>query len=119
MPNLYKGEAISPHRPIVAISNYSYERACGGTGDSKNSSLTLWNLQTGQLVTTLFRRLAGEAFSFKENFEPQAGSSSMLSDFTHAIADGVLKFSPDGKISLRKITLIALLLTLLIDSSPF
>lgn len=84
--------AISPNSKNVAIASYTYERSCSGPADGKNSSLTLWNLQTGELVNTLFKGSAREAFNYRENFEPPEASSTMTGEIAHAIA-----WSPNSK----------------------
>jgi WD40 repeat protein len=84
--------AVSTNSKYLAISSYSYERSCTGSADGKNSSLTLWNLQTGKLVNTLFKGSAGEAFNYRDNFEPPEGSSAMSGEIAHAIA-----WNPDSK----------------------
>nr|WP_242072301.1 S-layer homology domain-containing protein [Microcoleus sp. FACHB-68] len=76
--------AISPDNQILAIGSHNHERAGGGD----ESTLSLWDLQTGQLVRTLFKGGAGESFG-PSSQEPEAG---LTGDILWSIA-----FSPDGK----------------------
>ncbi|MBW4634614.1 MAG: WD40 repeat domain-containing protein [Iphinoe sp. HA4291-MV1] len=92
-PNSHEGiytiaQAISPNSEILAISSYSYERASGGSPN--NSTLTLWNLQSGTKFATLVQGTATE-FTFPGKLQ-EPGNGGLIGDIVHAIA-----FTPDGQ----------------------
>lgn len=57
-PVYFPAQVISPDNQQLAISSYSYERSCAPEGP--NSSLTLWNLQTGRQSAQLLQGRATE-----------------------------------------------------------
>lgn len=84
--------AISPDSKIIAVSSYSYERACGGS--SNNSTLALWNAERGNRIITLVRGQATEAFSAPNlNQEPATEGTRMVGDVVNAVA-----FTPDSRL---------------------
>jgi|GEM_PF-1891642 len=85
-------QAISPNSQILAVSSYSYERACGG--DASNSTLALWNAQRGNRIITLMRGMATEAWSQGEQAqEPPTELDRIVGDVANAIA-----FTPDSQL---------------------
>lgn len=86
-------QAISPNSQILAVSSYSYERACGGTANS-NSTLALWNAQRGTRIITLMRGLATESSSYRgQAQEPPTEQTRIVGDVANAIA-----FTPDSRL---------------------
>ena len=84
--------AISPDSKIIAVSSYSYERACGG--GSNNSTFALWNAERGNRIITLVRGQATEAFSAPNfNQEPATEGTRMVGDVVNAVA-----FTPDSRL---------------------
>lgn len=84
-------QAISPNSEILAVSSYSYERACGGSPN--NSTLALWNLQRGTRLVTLVRGQATESFSYRgQPQEPPTEQTRLVGDVANAIA-----FTPDSR----------------------
>lgn len=85
-------QAISPNSQLLAVSSYSYERACGG--DASNSTLVLWNAQRGNRIITLMRGMATEAWSQGEQAqEPPTELDRIVGDVANAIA-----FTPDSQL---------------------
>lgn len=90
-PTYPLAQAISPDSKVLAISSYSYERACIGAKD--NSSLALWNAQQGTRIITLLRGQATESASYTgQAQEPPTQSTSIVGDVANAVA-----FTPDGR----------------------
>jgi WD40 repeat protein len=89
---VYKPEAaISPDGSIIAVSSYSYERSCS---NPNNSTLALWNAQTGTRRITLLRGQAVESFSYSGRpQEPETEGTRMVGDVANAIA-----FTPDSRL---------------------
>ncbi|MEQ8752482.1 MAG: WD40 repeat domain-containing protein [Coleofasciculus sp. G1-WW12-02] len=83
-------QAISSDSRLLAISSHDYERSCG----SGTSTLTLWNLQTGEKVTTLIQGNATEAFWLEGNQaqEPIEGNTYIAGDIANAVT-----FTPNNK----------------------
>lgn len=77
--------AIAPDSTTLAIGSHDYERA-PGTGVS---TLSLWDLKTGQLTRLLFQGAAGESFTPSDQ-EPTA--PALYGDIVDTVA-----FSPDGQ----------------------
>lgn len=87
-----QASAISPDSKIIAISSYSYERACGG--GSTNSTFALWNAERGNRIITLVRGQATEAFSAPNlNQEPETEGARIVGDVVNAVA-----FTPDSRL---------------------
>ncbi|MBW4419985.1 MAG: GUN4 domain-containing protein [Myxacorys californica WJT36-NPBG1] len=85
-------QAISPNSQILAVSSYSYERAC--VGATNNSTLALWNLQRGTRLVTLVRGQATESSSYKgQAQEPPTQPTRIVGDVANAIA-----FTPDSRL---------------------
>lgn len=84
-------QEISPNSQILAVSSYSYERACGG--GASNSTLVLWNAQRGNRIVTLVRGQAMEAFSAGgQPQEPPTEQDRIVGEVANAIA-----FTPDSQ----------------------
>ena len=87
--------AISPDGALIAISSYTYERSCPTAGES---TLTLWNTQTGDLIATLQRGPAMEAFSHGDpsqgepSQEPETEGHRIVGEVANTVA-----FTPDGQ----------------------
>lgn len=85
--------AISPNSQLLAVSSYSYERACGG-GVAENSTLALWNAQRGNRIVTLVRGQAMEAYAYRgQSQEPPTEQDRIVGDVANAIA-----FTPDSRL---------------------
>lgn len=85
-------QRISPNSQVLAVSSYSYERACGGPPN--NSTLALWNPQRGTRIITLLRGQATESFSYKgQPQEPPTEQTRIVGDVANAIA-----FTPDSRL---------------------
>jgi len=76
--------AISPDSQTLAIGSHDYERSAG----NGTSTVSVWNLSTGQMKRILFRGKAGESFE-PSTREP---GFSWIGDIVNTIA-----FSPDGQ----------------------
>ncbi|MEP0934075.1 MULTISPECIES: GUN4 domain-containing protein [unclassified Leptolyngbya] len=84
-------QAISPNSQILAVSSYSYERACGGAAN--NSTLVLWNAQRGSRIITLVRGQAMESYAYRgQAQEPPTEQGQMVGDVANAIA-----FTPNSE----------------------
>lgn len=87
-----RSQAFSPNNQILAVGVHgSIERLCGGAP----STLTLWNLQTGQKIKTLVEGGAGEALLAEEKYRNQEPDdpSAIVGDIAHDVA-----FTSDGQI---------------------
>lgn len=78
--------AIAPDSTTLAIGSHDYERA---GPINPRSTLSLWDLKTGQLTRLLFQGSAGESFSPSDQ---QPTAPALYGDIVDAIA-----FSPDGQ----------------------
>ncbi|HEY9879360.1 MAG TPA: GUN4 domain-containing protein [Leptolyngbyaceae cyanobacterium] len=84
-------QAVSPDSKVLAISSYSYERAC--TGATDNSALALWNAERGTRIITLLRGQATESATYTgQAQEPPTQSTRIVGDVANAVA-----FTPDGR----------------------
>ena len=87
--------AISPDGALIAVSSYAYERSCPTAGES---TLTLWSTQTGELITTLQRGPALEAFSQGDpsqgepSQEPETEGHRIVGEVANTVA-----FTSDGQ----------------------
>jgi WD40 repeat protein len=83
--------AVSPDGSVIAISSYSYERSCSS---DNNSTLALWNAQSGTRRITLLRGQATEAWNYSgTDQEPRGESDRIVGDVANAIA-----FTPDSRL---------------------
>jgi WD40 repeat protein len=85
-------QAITPDSQTLAVGAHSFtDRRCGG-GDS---SLTLWNLQTGKPIKTLVTGGVGEAMLAGEEYKQQEPPDSweLVGDIAHDV-----EFTPDGQL---------------------
>ncbi|NEP18280.1 MAG: hypothetical protein F6J97_15475 [Leptolyngbya sp. SIO4C1] len=83
--------ALSPNGAVLAISSYSYERACS---PPDNSTLALWNPQRGTRIITLLRGQAMEASDDSgQAQEPATEASRMVGEVANAIA-----FTPNSRL---------------------
>jgi WD40 repeat protein len=83
--------AVSPDSQTLAISSISRERSCS---HDPSSTLTLWNLQTGEKTATLVQGTADEWVSPNGDIQEPGllVNSHLMGDVVHAIA-----FTPDGE----------------------
>lgn len=83
--------AVSPDSQTLAISSTSRERSCS---HDPGSTLTLWNLQTGEKTATLVQGTADEWVSPNGDIQEPGllVNSHLMGDVVHAIA-----FTPDGE----------------------
>ncbi|NEQ30424.1 MAG: hypothetical protein F6K04_05405 [Leptolyngbya sp. SIO4C5] len=86
-----QAQAVSPDSQLLAVSSYSYERSCSL---ENNSTLTLWNLATGEMIARLVAGQATEAFAYTGTpQEPPTEPVNMVGDVANAIA-----FTPDARL---------------------
>src|SRR5919202_1020270 len=86
-----RSQAFSPDNQILAVGVHgSVERLCGAA----SSTLTLWNLQTGQKIKTLVEGGAGEALLAEEKYRNQEPDdpNAIVGDIAHDVA-----FTSDGQ----------------------
>jgi WD40 repeat protein len=87
-----RSKAFSPDNQILALGVHgSVERLCGGA----RSTLTLWNLQTGQKIKTLVEGGADEALLAVEEYRTQEPDdpNAIVGDIAHDVA-----FTGDGQL---------------------
>lgn len=83
--------AVSPDSQSFALMAHGFlERLCGGG----ESSLTLWNLQTGEKIKTLLEGGVGEAFLMGPPYNEAEPNdiTALAGDLAHKLV-----FTPDGK----------------------
>ncbi|MBD1867134.1 WD40 repeat domain-containing protein [Cyanobacteria bacterium FACHB-471] len=83
--------AVSPDSQTLAVSSISRERSCS---NDPSSTLTLWNLQTGEKTATLVQGTADEWVSPNGDIQEPGSlvNIHLMGDVVHAIA-----FTPDGE----------------------
>jgi WD40 repeat protein len=82
---------VSPDSQTLAVSSISRERSCS---NDPSSTLTLWNLQTGEKTATLVQGTADEWVSPNGDIQEPGSlvNTHLMGDVVHAIA-----FTPDGE----------------------